>query len=87
MPWRCPINLSEADSISIELEEDRAVRIATYEPRNFKGVEALWEEVFPDDPPWNAASIADGGTASVHVGGRYLCPSQLELTQPAKAQP
>lgn len=34
------------------------MQIATYEPQNFTGVEALWEEVFPDDPPWNAASIA-----------------------------
>jgi ribosomal protein S18 acetylase RimI-like enzyme len=34
------------------------LRIATYEPPNFRGIEALWEEAFPDDPPWNAASIA-----------------------------
>ena len=34
------------------------MQIATYQSRNFTGVEALWEEVFPDDPPWNAASIA-----------------------------
>ena len=34
------------------------MKISTYDQRNFAGVEALWEEVFPDDPPWNAASIA-----------------------------
>ena len=34
------------------------MKICTYEEKHFKDVEALWEEVFPDDPPWNAASIA-----------------------------
>ncbi len=34
------------------------MRIVTYEDRYFKGVEALWEEAFPDDPQWNAANIA-----------------------------
>lgn len=34
------------------------MRIATYDQQNFAGIEALWEEAFPDDPPWNAASIA-----------------------------
>ncbi len=34
------------------------MKISTYDPRNFSGIEALWEEAFPNDPPWNAASIA-----------------------------
>jgi ribosomal protein S18 acetylase RimI-like enzyme len=32
--------------------------ITTYEDNHFMGVEALWEEVFPNDPPWNKASVA-----------------------------
>jgi ribosomal protein S18 acetylase RimI-like enzyme len=32
--------------------------IVTYAPRHFAGVAALWEAVFPDDPPWNAAAVA-----------------------------
>jgi ribosomal protein S18 acetylase RimI-like enzyme len=58
MLGRHPINIAAAHRLSIDLERGCALRIATYEPRNFDGVEALWEEVFPNDPPWNAASIA-----------------------------
>jgi ribosomal protein S18 acetylase RimI-like enzyme len=32
--------------------------IVTYRPDHFAGVEALWQMVFPDDPPWNAAASA-----------------------------
>ncbi|GGI87418.1 GNAT family acetyltransferase [Polymorphobacter multimanifer] len=32
--------------------------ILTYEDRHFAGVEALWEEVFPTDSPWNKAAEA-----------------------------
>jgi ribosomal protein S18 acetylase RimI-like enzyme len=34
------------------------VYIATYETRHFTGVEALWNAVFPADPPWNKAAVA-----------------------------
>ena len=32
--------------------------IATYDGAHFAGVERLWQTVFPDDPPWNAAAVA-----------------------------
>ncbi len=32
-----------------------AFQISTYDAEHFGGVEVLWQEVFPDDPPWNAA--------------------------------
>lgn len=34
------------------------VRIVAYEDRHYDAVRALWEEVFPDDPPWNRAEAA-----------------------------
>ena len=33
-------------------------KIATCGPGHCEGVKALWQEAFPDDPPWNAAEIA-----------------------------
>ncbi|HEX6141552.1 MAG TPA: GNAT family acetyltransferase [Geminicoccaceae bacterium] len=33
-------------------------RIVVYGDRHFQGVRALWETVFPDDPPWNRAEVA-----------------------------
>jgi ribosomal protein S18 acetylase RimI-like enzyme len=35
-----------------------AMKIASYAAVQFEGVRALWEEVFPSDPPWNRAEIA-----------------------------
>ena len=32
--------------------------ITPYRGDHFSGVKALWQEAFPDDPPWNAAEIA-----------------------------
>ncbi|HEV7479542.1 MAG TPA: GNAT family acetyltransferase [Roseiarcus sp.] len=32
--------------------------ISEYRNEHFAGVEALWREAFPDDAPWNKASIA-----------------------------
>ncbi|MCR9180891.1 MAG: GNAT family acetyltransferase [Erythrobacteraceae bacterium] len=32
--------------------------MVTYEHRHFAGVEALWEDVFPADSPWNKAAVA-----------------------------
>lgn len=32
--------------------------IGTYADRHFAGVEALWNTVFPTDPPWNKAAVA-----------------------------
>jgi ribosomal protein S18 acetylase RimI-like enzyme len=34
------------------------VEITQYQPEHFHGVERLWREAFPDDPPWNAAALA-----------------------------
>ena len=33
-------------------------RIAGYGPEYFEGVKTLWQEAFPDDPPWNKAEVA-----------------------------
>jgi ribosomal protein S18 acetylase RimI-like enzyme len=33
-------------------------RIATYADGHFEGVDALWREAFPNDPPWNTAGVA-----------------------------
>ena len=35
-----------------------AAAITTYLPEHLDGVRALWNEAFPDDPPWNAADVA-----------------------------
>jgi ribosomal protein S18 acetylase RimI-like enzyme len=32
--------------------------MVTYEDKHFEGVDALWNEVFPTDPPWNKAVVA-----------------------------
>lgn len=32
--------------------------VTTYTEDCFDGVTALWEEAFPDDPPWNLAAVA-----------------------------
>ncbi len=34
------------------------LQIRAYETPDFEGVRALWEEVFPHDPPWNRAELA-----------------------------
>lgn len=34
------------------------MRIVSYRPEHFSGVEALWEACFPDDPPRNRAAAA-----------------------------
>jgi ribosomal protein S18 acetylase RimI-like enzyme len=34
------------------------VRVIPYSQAHFAGVDALWHEVFPNDPPWNRASVA-----------------------------
>jgi ribosomal protein S18 acetylase RimI-like enzyme len=31
--------------------------IARYRPEYFEGVKSLWQEAFPDDPPWNKADV------------------------------
>jgi len=33
-------------------------QILPYGAEHFEGVERLWREAFPDDPPWNAAESA-----------------------------
>lgn len=35
-----------------------STRILPYAAAHFAGVDALWREVFPDDPPWNRAEHA-----------------------------
>jgi ribosomal protein S18 acetylase RimI-like enzyme len=32
--------------------------IESYTPDRFDGVKVLWQEAFPDDPPWNKAEVA-----------------------------
>ena len=39
-------------------EGDRAMEIRIYEASDFAGVKSLWEEAFPNDPPWNRADMA-----------------------------
>jgi len=34
------------------------VHIAPYSSEYFEGVKTLWQEAFPDDPPWNKAEVA-----------------------------
>lgn len=34
------------------------MKIAPYHAAQFDGVRALWEKVFPNDPPWNRAEAA-----------------------------
>ena len=33
-------------------------QISAYDAGHFGGVELLWREAFPDDPPWNAAHVS-----------------------------
>lgn len=35
-----------------------ALSIVSYSPNHFTGIEKLWNEAFPDDPPWNRAHVA-----------------------------
>jgi ribosomal protein S18 acetylase RimI-like enzyme len=39
-------------------EEAATVRIEPYRDAHFSGVDALWREAFPDDPPRNRAAAA-----------------------------
>jgi ribosomal protein S18 acetylase RimI-like enzyme len=32
--------------------------VAPYSSEHFEGIKALWQQAFPDDPPWNAAEVA-----------------------------
>jgi ribosomal protein S18 acetylase RimI-like enzyme len=34
------------------------LHVECYSPKYFQGVEFLWQEAFPDDPPWNKAEVA-----------------------------
>ncbi len=34
------------------------MKLLTYRSEYFEGVQSLWLEAFPDDPPWNAAEVA-----------------------------
>ena len=34
------------------------LHVECYSPEYFQGVEFLWQEAFPDDPPWNKAEVA-----------------------------
>ena len=34
------------------------VEIVVYSAERFAGTKALWQEAFPNDPPWNAAEVA-----------------------------
>jgi ribosomal protein S18 acetylase RimI-like enzyme len=32
--------------------------VRSYSSAHFEGVKTLWQEAFPDDPPWNKAEVA-----------------------------
>jgi ribosomal protein S18 acetylase RimI-like enzyme len=32
--------------------------IVPYRPEHFAGIKTLWQEAFPNDPPWNSAEVA-----------------------------
>jgi ribosomal protein S18 acetylase RimI-like enzyme len=32
--------------------------VVPYRPEHFYGVKTLWQEAFPDDPPWNKVEVA-----------------------------
>jgi len=34
------------------------MKIRQYEATDFDGIKALWDEAFPNDPPWNRAENA-----------------------------
>jgi ribosomal protein S18 acetylase RimI-like enzyme len=53
MAAQCPFSKTELSELSRAM-----IRIVTYEDRHFTSVEALWEEVFPTDSPWNKAAVA-----------------------------
>jgi ribosomal protein S18 acetylase RimI-like enzyme len=36
----------------------QAITLKTYADEHFEGIKTLWRECFPDDPPWNEASVA-----------------------------
>jgi ribosomal protein S18 acetylase RimI-like enzyme len=48
-----------------------AIEIVTYNGIHFYGIDALWQEAFPDDPPWNAASIS--------IPAKLICQPELFL--------
>lgn len=48
----------KARAVAVAAGEERMVTIEPYRDAFFGGVKALWEESFPDDPPWNRAEIA-----------------------------
>jgi ribosomal protein S18 acetylase RimI-like enzyme len=43
-----------------------SIEIVPYSQTHFAGVKALWEEVFPDDPPRDYAEISVASKASEH---------------------
>jgi hypothetical protein len=34
------------------------IKVRAYSEADFPEVKVLWEEAFPDDPPWNQAEVA-----------------------------
>ena len=40
------------------MSQQAAPKISEYRDEHFVGVEALWQEAFPNDAPWNKASTA-----------------------------
>src|SRR6202034_2188271 len=40
------------------MSQQAAPKISHYRDEHFAGVEALWQEAFPNDAPWNKASTA-----------------------------
>jgi ribosomal protein S18 acetylase RimI-like enzyme len=59
------------------------VEIVSYRSEHFDGVDQLWREAFPDDPPWNRAEVAIPAKLAVQPelflvardGGRVVGPT------------
>src|SRR4051794_33976436 len=43
-------------------------KIVAYSSEHFDGVDQLWREAFPDDPPWNRAKVAIPAKLAVQPG-------------------
>jgi ribosomal protein S18 acetylase RimI-like enzyme len=54
------------------------VQIVTYNAEHFGDVKSLWQEVFPGDPPWNAAEVAIPAKLAVQP---YLFLVALDVTK------
>ena len=57
-PENCLAGHDNLADVGIGAVSRNTMEIVTYKDHHFAGVEALWEEVFPADSPWNKAAVA-----------------------------